>query len=135
MVDTCVVLDVLEDDATFGRRSALCLARLLSDGLVLCPGSYVELAPAFNGSLALQDEFLAGLGAPCSEPWTSADTRAAHVAWGVQVARRRQGLGKKRPVADVLIGAFALRFRGLVTRSTGDFAAAFPGLPLVDPAA
>jgi hypothetical protein len=34
-------------------------------------------------------------------------------------------------VADVLIGGFALRFDGLLTRNTGDFRQLFPSLRLV----
>jgi hypothetical protein len=36
-------------------------------------------------------------------------------------------------MADVLIGVFALRFEGLVTRNAKDFSAHFPGLAIVEP--
>ena len=49
VVDTCLVIDVLDDDPDYGRASALLLDSKVSDGLVLCPISYVELAPAFLG--------------------------------------------------------------------------------------
>jgi len=39
----------------------------------------------------------------------------------------------KRPVADVLIGGFALRFDGLITRNTDDFRKLFPALRLIRP--
>jgi len=65
--------------------------------------------------------------------WTFADTEVAHDAWTRQVAARRERRLPKRPVADILIGAFASRFDGLVTRNPEDFRALFPHLPLLDP--
>jgi hypothetical protein len=49
VVDTCVVLDVLEGDPEFGLASARLIDNLASEGLSLCPVSYIELAPAFSG--------------------------------------------------------------------------------------
>jgi predicted nucleic acid-binding protein len=54
-------------------------------------------------------------------------------AWHRHIRQRRAGQSPRRPVADVLIGAFACRFRGLLTRNPRDFAAAFPDLRLVAP--
>ena len=51
VVDTCVVLDVLEDDPQFGRASARLLERLLREGLAISPVTMVELAAAFGGDL------------------------------------------------------------------------------------
>lgn len=133
VVDTCVLVDVLEDDPEFGRLSADSLARHLDQGLVVSPITYAELSPAFGGSRALQDEFLGGVGAGWKEPWTAADTLEAHRAWGAHIARRRAGAAPKRPIADVLIGAFATRFMGLITRNPKDFRQHFPRLRLVDP--
>lgn len=48
VVDTCVVLDVLEDDPQFGRASAKLLENLLRDGLAVSPVTMVELAAAFR---------------------------------------------------------------------------------------
>lgn len=134
VVDTCVLIDVLEDDPAFGRSSAQALKDRLSGGLVIAPVTYIELAPAFGGSIALQEEFLRGAGVR-GEPWTTPDTSAAHQAWNRYVVSRRKGGITKRPVADVLIGAFALRFEGLVTRNTADFKSLFPRLKLCDPTA
>ena len=66
-----------------------------------------ELAPCFNGDLRAQDEFLFNLGVAWPEAWTLADTVTAHEAWHRQVTAKRAGKTPKRPVADVLIGAFA----------------------------
>ncbi len=133
VVDTAVLIDVLEDDPAFGAASARALDARAEDGLTLCPVTYVELAPAFEGQRALQEEFLTGVGIRFTESWTPEDTLAAFHAWNAHVRRRRRGEGSRRPIADLLIGAFSLRFQGLVTRNPADFRTAFPGLTLHDP--
>jgi hypothetical protein len=47
--------------------------------------------------------------------------------------KRRMGRISKRPIADVLIGAFATRFDGLLTRNVKDFRGLFPDLRLQEP--
>jgi len=136
VVDTCILIDVLEDDPQFGRVSALALDSLAADGLVVCPLTYAELAPAFQGKLALQDEFLHGVGVDFRQDWTWADTLRAHEARHRFIERRRSHSLPRRPLAslaDVLIGAFASRYQGLVTRNAGDFASIFPDLKLRGP--
>ncbi len=133
VVDTCMLIDVLEDDPRFGRSSAVTLDSYVGDGLVACPLTYAELAPAFGGDVLLQDEFLRGVGVDFRQDWTWADTRSAHEAWHRFVQRRRSHSSPRRPLADILIGAFASRFQGLITRNAGDFEAIFPGLDLGRP--
>jgi hypothetical protein len=70
-MDTSLLIDVLEDDPEFGEASAATLERLAEDGLAICPVTYAELAPAFEGSRALQEEFLAGVGVDFTEDWTA----------------------------------------------------------------
>lgn len=134
VVDTSVVIDVLEDDPEFGEASARTLDALADDGLAICPVTYAELAPAFEGSRELQEEFLTGVGVSFSESWTRQDTLAAFEAWHAHVQRRRRGEGPRRPIADILIGAFAQRFQGIVTRNGDHFRPAFPGLTIREPA-
>lgn len=105
VVDTCVLIDVLEDDPSFGRASALTLEAHATDGLTVCPVSFAELAPAFEGEAGLQEEFLSGIGADYRQEWTWEDTLRAHEAWNVFVQGRRSGVMPKRPIADILIGA------------------------------
>ena len=85
VVDTCVLIDILVNDPTFGRSSALCLKRNLSKGL---------------------------------EP--------------LHCKKRLQDV-PKRPVADVMIGAFSSRFDGLITRNQNDFTPWFPKMKLIVP--
>ena len=134
VVDTCLVIDVLDDDPEFGRASAALLDKWQGEGLVLCPVSYIELAPAFLGDAARQREFLDQVGIEYSTGWTWGDTRAAHRAWGRHVELRRAGRAARRPVADVLLGAFASTRLGLLTRNAGDFASIFPELSIIGPA-
>ncbi len=78
VVDTSVLLDIHVDDPTFGNRSGQCLLRYLPDGLVICPVSYVELAPAFSGDGSLQQAFLQEAGVDWLQPWTSLDAAASY---------------------------------------------------------
>lgn len=128
VVDTSVLLDVLEDDPDFGLASAQTLDALAPEGLTLCPVSYAELAPSFEGRSGLQDEFLAAIGVDPRPEWTWEDTLRSHSAWNLFIQRKRAGLLSKRPIADILIGAFAVRHQGLITRNPKDFASAFPEL-------
>lgn len=133
VVDTCVVLDVFENDPQFGRVSARLLERLLADGLTVSPVTMVELAAAFDGDLAEQNHFLAEAGIAQPETWTMADTAAAQAAWHAYVRARRMDRTPKRPVADILIGGFALNRQGLVTRNAADFRRWFPRLVIREP--
>ena len=63
------------------------------------------------------------------EPWSRLDTENAHRLWADHVAKKRSGLAGKRPVADVVIEAFAQRFRGLITRNPKHFTS----VPVVAP--
>jgi len=42
VVDTCVLIDVLDADARFGESSSICLDYFAEEGLVLAPVRYVE---------------------------------------------------------------------------------------------
>jgi predicted nucleic acid-binding protein len=121
VVDTSVLLDIHTGDPAFSHLSAACLARCSGDGLLVCPVTYVEMAPAFAGNMDLEDLFLQQLGVEWPTPWTILDTRAAHTLWNDHVTRKRAGHAGKRPIADVLIEAFAQRFQGLITRNPNHF--------------
>lgn len=133
VVDTCLVIDVLEADPEFGRPSALLLDGYASEGLTLCPISYVELAPAFLGDTRRQNEFLTDIGIHYSTAWEWKDTQVAHKSWERYVGLKREGRSGRRPVADVLIGAFAAGRFGLLTRNPDDFKVIFPKLRIITP--
>lgn len=128
VVDTCLILDVLDDDPRFGESSAKLLDRYAKKGLVICPVSYIELAPAFAADMARQDYFLRQLSIIYDESWTWTDSVNAHAAWSRYVDAKRQGALAKRPLADIQIGAFAERFDGLLSRNRSDFKPVFPKL-------
>ena len=73
-VGRCLLIDVAEADASFGAASAELIESKRPEGLTICPVSYVELAPVFNGDAAAQNEFLFHLGAACPAEWSTADT-------------------------------------------------------------
>ena len=133
VVDTDLLLDVATRDATFWRRSADLLVKQRPMGLLVCPITYVELAPVFYGVTKDADEFLALIGVQQPESLTMIDAKVAFVSWHLAVQRKQKKVERKRPVADVLIGAFALRFDGLMTRNTSDFRTLFPNLNLLSP--
>jgi len=133
VVDTCLVIDVLEDDPEFGRASAILLDQKAKEGLVLCPVSYVELAPAFLGNLKQQNDFLDSVGIYYSTPWGWKDTQRAHKAWSRHIMLRRANKATRRPVADILIGAFASGQQGLLTRNPADFSNLFPEIVILQP--
>lgn len=133
VVDTCVILDVLDNHPDFAKVSSQALQSKLDDVLVVAPITYVELAPAFNGDAMAQDVFLDGL-------WIQRDfgggrdiVLAAHRAWNEHIMRKQAGTVKKRPVADVMIGAYAMQKGGLITRNEADFRAFYPSLPIFNP--
>ncbi len=133
VVDTCVVIDVAIDDPSFGRSSAECLQSRLRRGLVICPVTHVEIGPVLAGDRALQESFLEDAGIDWMEPWVAADTTLAHQLWSKYVVEKRRGKLRSRPIADVMIGAFAARFDGLITRNVDDFRRLCPGLKLIRP--
>ena len=133
VVDTCLLIDIADADVRYGAVSSRLLASRQAQGLVISPVSYVELAPAFHGMAAAQNHFLEHLGVDWMEGWTWPDTRHAFDVWTLHLKERRRRQPDKRPIADILIGAFALRFRGLLTRNVREFQKLFPSLRIENP--
>ncbi len=133
VVDTCIVIDLVESDGEFSAASAAALASKLDDSFVIAPITYVELAPVFDGDIERQNAFL-------RKAWIDFDfagnvdaVLAAHRAWYDHVMRKRAGQVTKRPIADVLIGAYAMQKGGLITRNEDDFRALYPNLTIFNP--
>ena len=133
VVDTCVLIDIADADPQFAASSAALLNARRSEGLIVAPVTYVELAPVFDGDLARQELFLYHLEVSWPQVWTHAETLAAHAAWQRHVQAKRVRRIQKRPMADLLIGAFAERRDGLLTRNEADFRSVFPNLRIVVP--
>jgi len=83
--------------------------------------NHVELAPAFGGDAALQEQFLGEVGTEWPTLWTLRDTQAAHDLWTAYIQQKHDGHVARRPVTDVLIEAFARRFQGLIARNAKAF--------------
>jgi len=133
VVDTCIILDVLEPDPVFGEASANALESYATEGLIIAPVTYVELAPAFLGNERREREFLTELGIELPPTCNEEDLSRAHAAWYRQVLAKRAKKTAKRPVADIMIGALAEANDGLITRNAKDFTALFPDINIVVP--
>lgn len=134
VVDTCVLLDTLDEISPFAEAAAEALDEKAEEGeLTVAPITYVELAPAFNGDRAMQDLFLGNVGVNIDFGGNAAAVFTAHQAWYEHIMRKRSGAEKKRPVADVMIGACAMRKGGLITRNESDFRTLYPNLTIFNP--
>ena len=133
VVDTCVILDVLEQDPTYGIASAEVLEKYAEGGLIISPLTYVELSPAFLGDETRERDFLFEIGIDLPPAFNEDDLSLAHAAWNNHIQRKRSGKTARRPVADVMIGALAQANDGLITRNVSDFRALFPKLNIVTP--
>jgi predicted nucleic acid-binding protein len=131
VVDTCIIIDVLDADPQFGLESANLVDRYQCDGLVICPITFIELAPAFEGNMEQAKFFLKQINIDYLAEWNWIDTKNTFEAWNIYVEGKRNGSINKRPIADIQIGAFAKRFKGLITRNARDFSTVFPDLNII----
>ena len=134
VVDTCVIIDILSGDGEFSGDSADAIDTKRDDGLFVAPITYVELAPSFDGDSIRQDGTLAELGIKIDLGGNRDAVMAAYKAWREHVLRKRAGQAVKRPIADIMIGAYALQKGGLITRNEDDFRALYPTLTIFNPA-
>ncbi len=133
VVDTCVIIDIISGDGEFSTMSADAVDARRADGLVIAPITYIELAPSFRGDVAKQDSVLSGLGIEFDFAGNREAVLAAHKAWYEHVLRKRLGGAVKRPIADVLIGAYAIEKGGLIMRNDADFKTIYPNLTIFNP--
>ena len=133
VVDTCIIIDVLRGDETFSMKSSMALRSKLDDVLTIAPLTYVELAPEFNGDVEAQNVFLDGMWIHRDFGGIEETVLAAHKAWYEHVLRKRKGEARKRPIADVMIGAYAMQKGGLITRNEADFRSLYPNLTIFNP--
>lgn len=134
VVDTCVIIDIVCADEDFALPSAKALMAKANDGLLISPITYIELAPAFNGDVEFQNRTLAELQIEVDFGENREAILSAYKSWFAHISRKRSGKTIKRPIADVMIGAYATQKDGLITRNEDDFRALFPDLPIFNPA-
>lgn len=94
------------------------------------------MAPVFVGDYSAQRDFLTLCGVGDAAEFSLEDVRRAHHAWHRYVSTKRSRKSSKvpkRPVADIMIGAFACRFQGLITRNRADFQPWFTELKIIHP--
>ena len=133
VIDTCVLIDILKADPVFSKVSSLALQSKMNDVLTIAPITYVELAPAFAGNVVAQDGFLNALWIQCDFGGNRSAVLAAHKSWHEHILRKRSGAVARRPIADVMIGAYALTKGGLITRNEADFRTLYPSLTIFNP--
>lgn len=132
MVDLELIVDVLEDDPTYGRRSAQLIDEYRQFGeLYITPVAYIQLGPLFCGMKDLQDKFLSSLGIAMAQKDIHANTSVVHAAW-CRYVKATGDSTSEIPFTKLLIGAAALSYDGLLTRRPAEFRRFFPKLNCVN---
>lgn len=132
LVDTNVLLDVLEDDPAWAEWSLRQLrAQAQVHELVINPIIYSELSLAFD-SVEAVDEVVENMGLSYAELPRSALFLAARAF----VKYRREGSTKANVLPDFFIGAHAAVMScGIITRDARRYRNYFPSVTLVTPQA
>lgn len=131
VVDTPILLDILENDPEYGASSAALIDRHASDTLYVSPISYFALAPAFNGQRQFQDEFLSRLGVVVTHESPHDVAPLVYRSWARYCRRVKAAGGHGHPFMVCLIGALANLFDGIITRRGELYRAIFPELNIV----
>jgi hypothetical protein len=130
IVDTNIILDLLEDDPAWAEWSVRQLrAQAQVHELVITPVIYSELSLAFDSVQAIDDAI------------SSMDLRyqelprpALFLAGRAFLAYRKEGGIKVNGLADFFIGAHAAVLRcGILTRDPRRYRNYFPAVPLLTP--
>jgi predicted nucleic acid-binding protein len=132
LVDTSVLLDVVQGDATWGAWSEAALASALDAGpVVVNPVVFAEASVSYARLEALLDDLDALEIGRESLPW-----EAAFLAGKAFLAYRRaaRGQAKASPLPDFFIGAHAaVAGHTLLTRDPRRVRTRFPTVSLVTP--
>lgn len=130
LVDTNVLVDVLEDDAQWADWSIRQLrAQSQVHELLLNPVIYAELSLAFD-SVAALDRVLDGMGMVLRE----LPRAALFLAGRAFVKYRRAGGPKANVLADFFIGAHAAVLGcAILTRDARRYRSYFPKVVLIEP--
>jgi predicted nucleic acid-binding protein len=130
LIDSCVLLDVITDDARWADWSADQIATAMDTGrVVINPLIYAEVSVGYD-TLEELDELL-----PASDYEREPLPFVAGFAAGKAFVRyRRSGGGKRSPLPDFYIGAHAaLAGYRLLTRDTSRYRTYFPALDIIAP--
>lgn len=131
MVDLELIVDVLEDDPTYGRASARLIDEYRRFGeLYISPVAYIQLGPLFSGFKELQDKFLSGLGIALAQREIHDNTSLVLSAW-CRYVKASGDTTSEIPFTKLLIGAASLGYDGLLTRRPEEFKRFFPKLNCV----
>ncbi|MGB6449452.1 MAG: type II toxin-antitoxin system VapC family toxin [Steroidobacteraceae bacterium] len=132
LVDTNVLLDVLEDDPKWAAWSQAQLeSAALTDRLAINAMIYSELSMAFE-----RIEELERVVAEAGLAVEVIPREALFLAGKVFLAYRRRKGSRQRVLPDFFIGAHAAVVRcSILTRDVGRYRGYFPTVPLVTPAA
>jgi predicted nucleic acid-binding protein len=130
LVDTNVILDVVEDDPQWAEWSQGQLERAAASGpLLVNPVIYAELSIAFQRLEELETMLAKGCFLVEAMP-----REALFLAGKVFLRYRRQGGTKRGVLPDFFIGAHAAVLGvPLLTRDRGRYAHYFPKLTLITP--
>lgn len=130
LVDSNVLLDVLTEDAAWGRWSEEALARAGDEGrLVINPIIYAEISTGFVEIEDLDDAVPAGDFEREPLPYA-----AGFLAGKAFLAYRGRGGEGRSPLPDFYIGAHAaVRGYRLLTRDVRRYRTSFPSLELLTP--
>jgi hypothetical protein len=130
LVDTNVLLDVVEEDAAWFEWSHRRLADAADEGsIVVNQIVYAELVAGYDTIEDLNAMLDRGLFSREGLPWD-----AAFMAGVAFLSYRRGGGARSSPLPDFFIGAHAsVRGYRLLTRDRGYYATYFPSLEIVSP--
>ena len=130
MIDSCVLLDVFTEDATWFEWSSSVLAEQADQGvLVINPVVYAEVSVRFE-----RIEELELILTPDVFECRSIPREAAFLAGKCFLRYRRRGGSKTLPLPDFLIGAHAaVEELPVVTRDAKRFQTYFPSVRLICP--
>jgi len=130
LVDSNVLLDILEEDPVWYEWSSKRLAQCAEDSrLVINPIIYAEVSIGFNRVEELEEALPADIFERCCLPW-----EASFLAGKCFLAYRRAGGARRSPLPDFFIGAHALvQGMPLLTRDAARYRTYFPKLTLIAP--
>ncbi len=130
LVDSNVLLDILDEDAEWEDWSASALQRAAEHGrVVINPVIYAEVSIAFDAIEELDEALPTAYFAREPVPWA-----AAFLAGKAFVAYRRRGGTRRSALQDFFIGAHAaIAGYTLLTRDARRYRSYFPRLRVIAP--